>query len=995
MTHAGRKGLTAAEVEASRRAHGANVLTPPARDPWWKLYLEKFDDPVMRILIIAAGVSLFVAAVESVAGAPAGVGPGRALLDGLLGGHFTESAGIVVAILLATTLAFFNEYEAARDFDLLSKVSDDIPVKVIREGNVTTIPRQELVRGDLLLLEAGEEVPGDGTVLESVSMMADESRLTGESMPVCKSPPLPGNPLADGHSAYPYDMVLRGTIVADGHGLVEVTAVGDASEIGRTARAASEKTEEVTPLTRQTARLSEVIGVFGFGASGLIFTLLVARGAAGGDLDLSPGQWRLFAIMAAAVLVGLSRVWLPIFNDALRMAGVRKTPPRWTHAGGLAGWGGSLLGGAALFGSAFLAARAAGWLPPGGGMWLPPEAGHEILNYFMISVTIIVAAVPEGLPMSVTLSLAYSMKKMTSINALVRRMHACETIGAATVICSDKTGTLTRNEMRVQDCGFPALDGKPFAPGFDAAALVAESVAANSTAHLDYGEAGQPVPVGNPTEGALLLWLHDAGFDYKALRAAFRTGYQWTFSTERKFMGTAGTSALDGRDAFYAKGAPEIVVERCTTIRTAAGDEPIGGRIEAIEESIRVFQRRGMRTIGFALRVDPPRTADLDLDEIAVGMTWLGFVAIADPVRDEVPAAVASCRRAGVGIKIVTGDNPETAQEIARQIGLWGDGDDARRHLTGPAFEALPDAGVAAVVHDLKILSRARPADKLRLVRALQAEGAVVAVTGDGTNDGPALNHADVGLAMGKTGTAVAKEASDIVLLDDSFTSIVDAIRWGRAVYLNIQRFILFQLTISVAALGTSFVGPFLGVKIPFTVTQILWINLIMDTFAALALATEPPHAGIMRKKPRPPEEFIVSRPMARELFGTAAFFLALFVGGLAVMKADGAITPREQSIFFTGFVLLQFWNLFNARCFGLQHSAFTGLGKNRAFLGIAFAILGGQFLVTQLGGSVFRTVPLSAADWAALLAGTSVVFWAGELRRLLSRRAASPRTAA
>ncbi|HEY5996153.1 MAG TPA: calcium-translocating P-type ATPase, PMCA-type, partial [Candidatus Deferrimicrobiaceae bacterium] len=960
---------------------------------WWKLYLDKFDDPIMRILIIAALVSVFVAAVEAIADAPEGVSAGRAVLDAFLSGRFTESAGIVIAILLATTLAFFNEWEAARDFDLLNKVSDEIPVKVVRDGNVTTIPRQELVRGDLLLLEAGEEVPGDGTLLESVSLMSDESRLTGESMPVCKSVALEGNPPGNEHSAYPYNMMLRGTIVADGHGLLSVTSVGDATEIGRTARAASEKTLEVTPLNRQTTRLSGVIGVFGFAASGLIFVLLLARGAVSGDLPLSPEQWRLFGILAAAAFIALSRVWMPIFNDAVKLLGVRKSPPRWTESGGAGSWLASLACAAAFLAASWYGARAAGWLAAGEGAWLPPAAAHEILNYFMISVTIIVAAVPEGLPMSVTLSLAYSMKKMTATNNLVRRMHACETIGAATVICSDKTGTLTRNEMRVRDSGFPSLGKSPLAQGSPAALLVAESIAANSTAHLDYADAGSPVPVGNPTEGALLLWLNDAGFDYKALRRAFGTGCQWTFSTERKFMGTAGVSAIDGADVLYAKGAPEIVIGRCTSIRTDSGEHPIGGLVESIEESIRDYQRRGMRTIGFALRRQPPRDFDLQLEEVATGMCWLGFVAIADPVRDEVPGAIKACGEAGVGVKIVTGDNPETAREIARQIGLWTDADGEGRHMTGPAFEALTDRQVAGVVHDLKILSRARPADKLRLVKALQAEGQVVAVTGDGTNDGPALNHADVGLAMGKTGTAVAKEASDIVLLDDSFNSIVNAIRWGRAVYLNIQRFILFQLTISVAALGTSFAGPFLGVKIPFTVTQILWINLIMDTFAALALATEPPHAGIMRKKPRSPEEFIVSRPMAQQLFGTAAFFLVVLIGALYAIRHDGVATPREQTLFFTGFVLLQFWNLFNARCFGLTHSALSGLGRNRAFLLIAGTILVGQILVTQVGGSVFRTVPLSLADWAGLMAATSVLLWAGEARRFFARRSRAGRS--
>ncbi|MBI5904918.1 MAG: calcium-translocating P-type ATPase, PMCA-type [Deltaproteobacteria bacterium] len=881
MATSKQRGLTSFEAGERRRRFGSNVLTPPRRDPWWRQFLVRFDDPVIRILVVAALLST-------------------------LTGHLTESAGIAVAILLSTLISFFSEYRANREFDLLNRSRDDVPVRVVRDGNVTTVPRRDVVPGDAVLLEAGEEVPADGSVDEAVSLAVDESRLTGESAPTPKSPSAgaaPREPLA---SAYPPDAVLRGTMVVDGRGTMTVEATGDSTEYGRSARAASEDPGEATPLQRQAARLSRGIGAAGFIVAGLTFSALVVRGVVAGGLSWAP---------------------FPV---------------------------------------------------------------HALLDYAMIAVTIIVASVPEGLPMSIVLSLAYSMRKMTAANNLVRRMHACETVGAATVICTDKTGTLTRNEMRVQEWGFPggADSGLPADPY--RRRLLVEAVAANTTADLDRSGAEAASPVGNPTEGALLLWLEENGVDYLPVRERFRVARQWPFSTERKFMGTLGVSAVTGTAVLYAKGAPEIVLSRCSRVMTPRGPEPIGDATAAIEEALAGFQAAGMRSLGLAFRDAPEDAAGMGLSRAATDLVWLGFAAIADPVREEVPEAMKECRNAGVRVIVVTGDNPGTARQVARAIGLAGKGGGA--HRTGPEFAAMGEEDAKASSRVLEVLSRARPSDKLRLVRLLKEDGHVVAVTGDGTNDAPALTHADVGLAMGKSGTAVAREASDIVLLDDSFRSIVLGIRWGRSVYLNIQRFLLFQLTVSAAALGTAalgtaLAGPFLGIPMPFTVTQILWVNLIMDTFAALALATLPPDDGLMDRPPRDPAEFIVTRPMARNLAATALPFLALFIGGMLWILRDGRATDLELSVFFTTFVMLQFWNLFNARAFGLSRSALAGLSRNRGFLRIVFLILVGQILVVQYGGSLFRTVPLPLPYWISIVAGTSTVLWVGEAWRWRLRR--------
>ncbi|MFH1264313.1 MAG: cation-translocating P-type ATPase, partial [Planctomycetota bacterium] len=860
---------------------------------------------------------------------------------------------------------------------------------------------------DIVLIEMGEECPADGELIEAVSLEVDESRLTGESVPAGKRARRESTPGEEETTAYPHYRVLRGSMIADGHGVMRVTAVGDRTEIGQTARAAAEESAEPTPLSRQLERLSKLIGVIGFGIAGLLFSALVVRGLVTGELDIAPAQRLFSGLLFASVLVGLSPLWLPIVYDAVDLLGKRARRPSWLEQPTWKSWAWATGVGAAVFAAGTGGSIAMGWLSASPAEWLPRHVAEEFLVYFTVAVTLIVVAVPEGLAMSVTLSLAYSMRKMTATNNLVRRMHACETIGAVTVICSDKTGTLTRNEMRVHAAQFPLLgldDGEPPDPSRPEAELIRQSIAANSTANLGR-EAGKPShPLGNPTEGALLVWLEEHGVDYLTDREGVQVEQQWTFSTERKYMATVGRPSRTGKRLLFVKGAPEIVLGRCSGLLTPQGVRPLESQREAIRGSLHGFQQRGMRTLALAYREVPDAQDTPKLDELAADLVWLGFVAINDPVRPEVPSAIKACREAGIGVKIVTGDNPQTAEEIARQIGLSEDDDGSARHLTGEEFQRSVSLADGTTAKSIQILSRARPLDKMTLVRLLQQEGEIVAVTGDGTNDAPALNYAHVGLSMGRSGTAVAREASDIVLLDDSFPSIVNAVMWGRSLYQNIQRFILFQLTINVAALGIALLGPFAGFKLPLTVIQMLWVNLIMDTLAALALATEPPRWSVMKRPPRDPESFIVTPAMVRGILGVGAAFLVPLLGLLlwfqrvdlapvltvnqgASSEQAAVVTPYEITLFFNFFVLLQFWNLFNARCLGGSQSAFHRIWENKAFVAIAIAILFGQILIVQFGGEIFRTQPLSWIEWAVLLAATSLVVWIGEVGRHLAGR--------
>ncbi|MEG1729461.1 MAG: calcium-translocating P-type ATPase, PMCA-type [Bacteroidaceae bacterium] len=855
------KGLTLEEVEQSRLKYGLNLLTPPKRASLLKLYLEKFKDPVIRILLLAAVLSLGIAFIE---------------------GDYIETIGIFFAIFLATGIGFYFEYDAARRFEALNAMGQENKITVRRGGHITQVLRSEIVVGDIVLLEQGVEVPADGVLFKAVNLQLNESSLTGEAVvhKTCNEA------LFDAEATYPSNEALRSTMVVDGHGAMEVTAVGDATEIGKVAKKATELTGQTTPLNEQLARLAKFINRVAFTIAVLAFLICTTH-----------------ELVHQELLINFQANWLKIIEVTLKN--------------------------------------------------------------FMMAVSLIVMAVPEGLPMAVTLSLALNMRRMLKTNNLVRKMHACETMGAITVICTDKTGTLTQNRMQVSEFVMSA-DSK--------IELIAEGIATNSTAHIE-GETGEGV--GNPTECALLLWLKSKGHDYNSIRTNAAIVNQLTFSTERKYMATIVTSTVTGKRLLYVKGAPEIVVNHCTL---PSADH------EALKSRLLGYQKQAMRTLAFAMmELTEKEGTDCKALVEQNKLTYLGVVAINDPVRAEVPAAVEQCTDAGIGIKIVTGDTSGTAIEIARRIGLWKEEDTAKNCITGPEWAALSDEAAFNCVMALKVMSRARPMDKQRLVEMLQKHDMVVAVTGDGTNDAPALNHAQVGLSMG-SGTSVAKEASDITLLDDSFRSIATAVMWGRSLYKNIQRFILFQLTINFVALCVVLIGSFIGTDLPLTVTQILWINIIMDTFAAMALASVPPSQKVMEEKPRKAEAFIITKAMKSNILITGLFFIVTLLGMLLWQQDGRGGTPEALTEFFTFFVLLQFWNLFNAKAFGSNQSTFRNLRESRGMLLVLLLILVGQWLIVEFGGKVFRTVPLSLNTWLILLAASSLTLWIGEGVRAVKR---------
>ncbi len=949
-------GLTDAQVKESREKFGSNLLTPPQKTPLWKLFFEKFQDPIIRILLIAALLSLCISFIHN---------------------EYAETIGIFCAIFLATGVAFWFEMDANKKFDILNQVNDDIMIKVIRNGNLQEVPKKDIVVGDIVLLETGEEVPADGELLEAISLQIDESCLTGELMIDKTTNPEDFDPEA----TYPSNWVMRGTKVLDGHGIMEVKQVGDATQYGQVAEKATEISGEETPLNRQLNGLAKFIGVAGFALAILTFGTLFIK-----DLITHPITWGQFGLLGAVMaggIIALSKVWVPILYDAFSLAGKEKPLPRCINRFGWLTW---LIFGIIIFAIFCSIGVLFGVNPLNSSSWIDIEEANRILQYFMIAVTLIVVAVPEGLPMSVTLSLALSMRRMLQTNNLVRKMHACETMGATTVICTDKTGTLTQNQMRVFQSNFFALKNQELTDN-TASNLIKEGIAANSTAFLDYSDPQKISTMGNPTEAALLLWLHNKDIEYAPLRENAHVDKQLTFSTERKYMATLVNSPLVGKKVLYMKGAPEIVLSKCKTVETPEGEKPVSEYKGQIEEQLLAYQNQAMRTLGFAYKIINEDN-DQPIPELAdTGLIFLGFVAISDPVREDVPAAVAECLNAGIQVKIVTGDTTATAREIARQIGIWKPEDTDENIITGTDFEALPDDEAFERVKKLKVMCRARPTDKQRLVELLQKDGQIVAVTGDGTNDAPALNHANVGLSMG-TGTSVAKEASDITLLDDSFKSIATAVMWGRSLYQNIQRFLLFQLTINVVALVIVFLGSIFGHELPLTVTQMLWVNLIMDTFAAGALASLPPNKEVMKDKPRKNEAFIVTPPMRNQILWIGLAFVAFLMGLLYYFtNAEGEINRHDLACFFTIFVMLQFWNLFNAKAFATGKSAFNGLLHDTGFITVALLIIIGQFFIVTFGGDVFRTVPLSWQDWLLIIGSTSLVLWIGEIFRLFGKK--------
>ena len=872
-----RIGLTDEQVKQSREQHGKNVLTPPQRTSLWKLYLDKYRDPIIQILLVAAFVSLILAFIEK---------------------NFMETIGIFVAVFLATTVGFYFERDAAKKFNLLTALSEEQPVKVRRNGKVMEIPRHDVVVGDVVLVEVGDEVPADGELIVCNDLQMNESTLTGE--PVTEKS-LEGG----GDGAYPRNVILRSTMVMNGRGEFVVTAVGDATEIGKVAKKSTEQTSVETPLHMQLDKLAKMISKVGS-------------------------------------VVSVAAFFIFLIHDIL-------TNPAW--------------GGKDYF-----------------------YMAEIVLKYFMMAVTLIVMAVPEGLPMAITLSLALNMRRMLKSNNLVRKLHACETMGAVTVICTDKTGTLTQNKMQVS-----ALELKQ---GDEA--LLDTAIALNSTAELNDGK-----PIGNPTESALLLWLDAQGKDYEELRKQVNVLKQLPFSTERKMMATL--AEVDGETYLFVKGAPEIVMKKCII-----EDRMLKQTAEELDE----WQHKAMRTLAFAykkieasiMRTSRTSTAEVVVLLDANDLQLQAIAAIADPIRPDVPAAVQECRHAGIEVKVVTGDTAATALEIGKQIGVFEDepeniGADGsmtsldQQMITGEQWEALSDEEAYERAKDIRVMSRARPTDKQRLVAMLQKRGEVVAVTGDGTNDAPALHYAHVGLSLG-SGTSVAKEASDMTLLDDSFKSIANAVMWGRSLYRNLQRFLFFQLVVNVAALLLVLGGSVIGTEMPLTVTQILWVNLIMDTFAALALASLPPSHEVMKDKPRKASDFIINKSIGFGiLFCGIVFFLVMFA--LLVYcerRGKGGVDVHELTMFFTTFVMIQFWNLFNAKALMSHHTAFRHFLKDKGMILVLVLVLVGQWIIVTFGGEMFRTTPLSLHEWLLIIGSTSVVLWAGELWRAFKRMIAKRR---
>lgn len=858
------QGLTEEQIVESRQQHGNNVLTPPKTTPLWKLYLNKYTDPIIQILLIAAFISLALAIIE---------------------GDFIETIGIFVAIFFATTIGFYFERDAAKKFNILNALNEDSLVKIRRNGKITEIARKEVVVGDVILIEVGDEIPADAQLIDSTDLMIDESSLTGE--PICSKYADTENEHAKNDNTYPCNIILRSTMVMNGHGTAIVIAVGDETEIGKVARKTTENTNVQTPLNKQLNKLASLISKVGFSIAVAAFVIFLTHD----------------------ILVN-NEVWKSV--NYLKMAEV-------------------------------------------------------VLKYFMTAVTLMVVAVPEGLPMAVTLSLALNMRRMLKNNNLVRKLHACETMGAVTVICTDKTGTLTQNKMTVMQ-----VSGKESINTVANDSLLAQAIALNTTAEL-----GTEGGIGNPTEIALLTWMQKVGVPYQPIRSSFKIIKQLPFSTEHKYMATI--AQVNNAYYLFMKGAPEIVMGFCLLNEQEK---------QQYIDTLLGYQNKAMRTLAFACKsLKENEALQDDITTLLQSLSMQAVAAISDPIREDVPEAVQQCQQAGIQIKMVTGDIEATTKEIARQIGIWHADTPKEAAITGSTWGALTDEEAYERAKVLKVMSRARPTDKQRLVEILQRQGEVVAVTGDGTNDAPALHYAHVGLSLG-SGTSVAKEASDITLLDDSFKSIANAVMWGRSLYKNIQRFLFFQLIVNITALLLVLGGSFVGVEIPLTVTQMLWVNLIMDTFAAMALATLPPSKDVMKEKPRKQTDFILTKPMQWNiLICGLTFFIAMFA--LLIYdewKFCEDVPVHELTIFFTTFVMMQLWNLFNAKALGTKYSSFHGLWKDKGLLLVLLIVIIGQWLIVTFGGKMFRTVPLSFSDWLIIIVSTSIVLWIGELWRWIKR---------
>lgn len=926
-------GLTSLEVIENRKKYGVNILTPPEKITFW----QKLKTVLKHYISISTGILTIISLIAAFClltsmGQMIFVMPAVVLLSwfliliiGFFGGFedplfkilitafvlsigisiyefewqnadfnvFFEPIGIIVALLLATGVAYFLEKNNEKTFQSLNEVNDDTPVKVIRDNNTCQIPRKDVVVGDIVLLEQGEEIPADCQLLESLNLIVNESSLTGELQTSKNTDPK----FFDKEATYPSDKIMKGTTVTEGYCTARVVCVGDKTEAGKVFQASQVDEGGKTPLSEKLDRLASLITT----ASNIIAGLVVV------------GRLLMYFI---------------------------GTEVNFSTSDGLL------------------------------------DFISYLLQTVMIAVTLIVVAVPEGLPMSVTLSLAFSMRKLMSENTLPRTMHSCETMGATSVICTDKTGTLTKNQMQVSKTEF--LENDPN--------IINQAIALNSTANLDFSDKNKIKAIGNPTEGAILLWLNQQNVDYQKLREEVQILDRLPFSTENKYMAT-----LTASDMVYVKGAPEIILSLCDLTDSDK---------QRFSSQLLDYQNSAMRTLALAYKKIQSGEKVFENGKLALkSLNFIGIFGITDPIRDEVPAAVRECQNAGIQVKIVTGDTTATAKEIGRQIGLFSENDSEKNIITGTDFASLSDEELLTRVQDIKIIARARPSDKERFVKLLKAKDLVVAVTGDGTNDAPALNAADVGLSMGD-GTAVAKEASDMTIQNNSFGTITNAVMWGRSLYKNIQRFIMFQMTINVVACLIVLIGAFTGTESPLTVTQMLWVNLIMDTFAAIALASLPPSYDVMAEKPRNVGDSIISKGMFRHILGIGGLFTALLLGLLLIMQHsditqitdlfvnsygsyDG-LSEYELSLFFTFFVMLQFWNMFNAKAFMTGKSAFYNIKNCKGFLLVAAVIFFGQILIVEIGGKMFNVCHLQLKDWIFIVLSTSVVMIIGEISRCI-----------
>ncbi|WP_099203841.1 calcium-translocating P-type ATPase, PMCA-type [Scatolibacter rhodanostii] len=861
-------GLSSAQIESNRSKYGNNMLTREKPESLFKRIIAAASEPMILMLIMAGVIALVVNIIRASTGSEA---------------DFLECVGIFAAISLSVLITVVMEGKSAKAFEALSKISDDTVIKVLRNGDTQMLSQRELVVGDIILLSAGDKVPADGRLLQSSGLTADESALTGESVPAKKEAEYSiddaKTPLAERAN-----MLYSGNFITSGNCKMMVTAVGDNTEFGKIAKELTSTERSSTPLQEKLARLGKTITILGVIAAAVVFISELISFAMSGGLHL-----------------------------------------------------------------------------------------EEVLEAFVTSIVLIVAAVPEGLPTIVAVSLSINIIKLSQQNALVKKMIASETVGCINVICSDKTGTLTENKMTVS----AYYDGRwhEHADELTSDWLI-HNVCLNTTA--DISQDG--TFIGNPTECAMLNFYENSsarknsGKSYKDERSDHDVLHAFPFSSELKHMTTI--SKVDGKIISYVKGSPECVFSMCSLSDNEKSNA---------EHFITKSQEKSMRVIAFAHKeLDQMKDYEDEHHHAAMetDMIFDGFVAISDPLRADVYEAVKNCRMAGIDLKILTGDNIVTAKAIADELHILSD---ERIAVEAREVAELSDEELLKLLPKISVIARSTPTIKMRVVKLLKSQGNVVAVTGDGINDAPALKNADVGIAMGISGTEVSKQASDIVLLDDSFSTIVKAIAWGRGIYENFKRFIQFQLTVNVSSVIVVFTSILLGLKAPFTALQLLWINIIMDGPPALTLGLEPIYDDLMARKPTKRSDNILSRTMLTRIGLTGVYISVVFLCQY-VFNFLGAAEEETTTVLFTLFALFQLFNAFNCRELHTT-SIFKHLLKNRIMLIVISITFILQILIIQFAGAFFGTVPLELAMWVKLLALSFSAIILSEIVKLVLRK--------